>query len=122
MISSRTQEAEHAPCSAHLQTALAAKRGIPEVGAKGKSGAKVLAVPVRGRGRGGRSGGARGATNGREHPLHPASLKITIRNDRVRSMPRAAPDSTYLIVHASLTGNSSAACGWLLLAAMALGG
>ena len=74
----------------HLQTALAAKRGLPEGGAKAsnqKAGGKVLAVPVRGRGRGGRGGSARGATNGgREQPLHPASLKITIRNDRVRTM------------------------------------
>ena len=51
----------------------------------------MLAVPVRGRGRGGRGGSStRGPANGKEQPLHPASLKITIRNDRVRSMRRCA--------------------------------
>ena len=79
-----------------LQNALAAKRGLQAgAGAAGapkaaRKAGKVIAVPVRGRGKGrgaaGRGGSSgRGAANGTAQPaLHPASLKITIRNDRVR--------------------------------------
>ena len=79
-----------------LQNVLEAKRGLKAGGGEagvqkaGRKAGKVIAVPIRGRGKGrggaGRGGGSgRGATNGTAQPsLHPASLKITIRNDRVR--------------------------------------
>ena len=84
-----------------LQKVLAQKRGLQQpaggnVQKKGSAKGKVLAVPInkgrkegrgqaRGAGRGGRGG--RGATGGRGQPTekqwNPASLKITIKNDKV---------------------------------------
>jgi hypothetical protein len=70
---------------------LAKKRGIPVASGKvqktGNNRGKVLAVPVstrvRGAGRFSRGGARGGGRSSTAVKLHPASLKITIRNDKV---------------------------------------
>lgn len=74
-----------------MQGLLAKKRGQGEGGQKVGSGTgKVLAVPVSMSGRGG-SRADRGKRGGGSKPvaaanLHPAALKITIRNDKVTGL------------------------------------
>ncbi len=79
------------------QAGLSKKKGLKPVGGgvqkQGAANGRVKAVPVRVSGgqRGG-GGGRRGGPGGRgaggrqqtQQPLHPAALKITIRNDKVR--------------------------------------
>lgn len=89
--------AEEDSCSQGDLAKKALKQSGGGVQKQGAAKGKVKAVPLkaqRGGGRGSRGGGAGGRGSGRQQlpqALHPAALKITIRNDKVSMLRR--PDA-----------------------------